>query len=162
MTLADLPRAAAASSGTIENGVHRFPIRVYYEYTDAAGIVYYANYLKFAERARTEMMRLFGVAHAAERAATGLAFIVRRAELHFDAPARLDDELVVETAVKEVGGATILLSQNILRDARVLVRATILIATIGASGRPMRLPPALRATLSSPHDMHRMVKAHAG
>jgi acyl-CoA thioester hydrolase len=156
VTAAALPRA-----GSIENGVHRFPIRVYYEDTDAAGIVYYANYLKFVERARTEMMRLFGVEHEAERQTSGLAFIVRRAEMEFEAPARLDDELVVETAVKEVGGASILLSQNVLRDARVLVRATILVATIGASGRPVRLPATLRATLSSHPASHRMVSAHA-
>src|ERR1700734_1812520 len=99
MSAGSLPR-----EGLIEGGVHRFPVRVYYEDTDAAGIVYYANYLKFIERARTEMLRLYGVVHERERQAGGIAFIVRRAEIDYLVPARLDDELTVETRLKEVGG----------------------------------------------------------
>lgn len=147
--------------GALEGSVHRFPIRVYYEDTDAAGIVYYANYLKFVERARTEMMRLYGVEHEKTRREGGTAFIVRRAEIEYIAPARLDDELVVETRIQELGGATILLSQNVLRDGRALVRAAILVACIDAQGRPVRLPAALRSSLSSLNDNPRMVTAHA-
>jgi acyl-CoA thioester hydrolase len=140
---------------------HRFPIRVYYEDTDAAGIVYYANYLKFIERARTEMMRLYGVEHEKTRQSGGGAFIVRRCEIEYLSPARLDDELVVETRVKELGGATILLGQDVLRDEAILVRASILVACIGAQGRPVRLPGELRSSLSSFNDNPRMVTAHA-
>src|SRR6185312_6130077 len=122
---------------------HRFPIRVYYEDTDAAGIVYYANYLKFIERARTEMMRRFGVEHEKSRQSEGTAFIVRRAELEFLAPARLDDALIVETRIVDVGGAI------------------ILVATVGSQGRPVRLPPALRAALNPRHETSRMVTTHA-
>ncbi|HVA15156.1 MAG TPA: tol-pal system-associated acyl-CoA thioesterase [Stellaceae bacterium] len=147
--------------GTLEGGVHRFPVRVYYEDTDAAGIVYYANYLKFIERARTEMLRRHGVEHATSRQADGTAFIVRRSEIEYEMPARLDDELVVETRLRELGGATILLAQDVLRDDAVLVRAIVLIACIGAQGRPVRLPAALRATLSSFNVKPRMVTAHA-
>lgn len=156
-----LPRANLPKEGALQGDTHRFPIRVYYEDTDAAGIVYYANYLKFIERARTEMMRLYGVEHEKARQSGGIAFIVRRCEIEYVAPARLDDELVVETRIKELGGATILLSQDVLRDGAMLVRATVLVACIGAQGRPVRLPAELRSSLSSFNDKPRMVTAHA-
>jgi acyl-CoA thioester hydrolase len=152
---------ALPREGSLAGGVHRFPVRVYYEDTDAAGIVYYANYLKFIERARTEMLRLFGVEHERERQSSGTAFIVRRVEIDYLAPARLEDELVVETQLKELGGATIVLAQDVLRDDTVLVRATVLVACIGGQGRPVRLPAALRSSLSSFNDKPRMVTAHA-
>jgi acyl-CoA thioester hydrolase len=155
-TSSQLPR-----EGALEGEVHRFPIRVYYEDTDAAGIVYYANYLKFIERARTEMMRLYGVEHEKTRQNGGTAFIVRRCDIEYVSPARLDDELVVETRVKELGGATILLSQDVLRDGAMLVRTTVLVACIGVQGRPVRLPAELRSSLSSFNDKPRMVTAHA-
>jgi len=155
-TAGHLPR-----EGALDGAVHRFPIRVYYEDTDAAGIVYYANYLKFIERARTEMMRLYGVEHEKSRQVGGLAFIVRRAEIEYFAPARLDDELTVETRLKEIGGATILLAQDVWRGDTLLVRASVLVATIGAHGRPVRLPAALRNALLSLNDNARMVTAHA-
>lgn len=147
--------------GALDGGTHRFPVRVYYEDTDAAGIVYYANYLKFIERARTEMMRLYGVEHEKSRQAGGLAFIVRRVEIEYFAPARLDDDLTVETRLKEVGGATIHLAQDIWRGDAILVRAAVLVACVGAHGRPVRLPTALRTSLLSLNDNSRMVTAHA-
>ena len=151
-----LPRA-----GLLEGGVHRFPVRIYYEDTDAAGIVYYANYLKFVERARTEMMRLFGIEHEAGRQADGTAFIVRRAEIEYLASARLDDEIVIETRLREIGGASILLDQDVMRGPTLLVRSTILVACIGAKGRPTRLPSALRAALSAYNETSQVVTAHA-
>ena len=161
MSAAQTP-SALLRSGRLEGDVHRFPIRIYYEDTDAAGIVYYANYLKFIERARTEMMRLYGIEHERELQSGGVAFIVRRAEIDYLAPARLDDELVVETRLRELGGATILLGQDVLRDGAMLVRASVLVACIGAQGRPVRLPAALRLSLSSfNNDKPRMVTAHA-
>ena len=154
--VSSLPR-----SGAMQDTVHRFPVRVYYEDTDAAGIVYYANYLKFAERARTEMMRLYGVEHEKARQAGGTVFIVRRANFEYRVPARPDDELVIETRLQEIGAATILLAQDIVRDDTTLVRATVLIACVSAVGRPVRLPAALRTILSSLNDNSRMVTAHA-
>lgn len=156
MRFEDLPR-----EGALAEGVHRFPVRVYYEDTDAAGIVYYANYLKFVERARTEMMRLFGAEHEKWRQTDGTAFIVRRAEIDFIAPARLDDALIVETRVAELGGASIRLMQDVTRDGTALVRAIVLVATIGRNGRPVRLPAAFRAALVSRNETSRMVTAHA-
>lgn len=152
---------ALPHEGALEGGVHRFFIRVYYEDTDAAGIVYYANYLKFIERARTEMMRLFGAEHEQWRRTEGIAFIVRRAALDYLAPARLDDQLIVETRVMEIGGASLLLAQDVKRGDTLLVAATIKIATIGQNGRPVRLPPALRAALLSHNKTARMVTANA-
>src|SRR5439155_430137 len=91
------------------------PLRVYYEDTDASGIVYYANYLKFAERGRTEMMRVLGFAHSEIFAETGIAFTVRRLSADYRAPARLDDALTIDTSIVEIGGATLLLHQRVCR-----------------------------------------------
>src|ERR1700688_4504799 len=85
---------------------HSMKLRVYYEDTDAAGIVYYANYLKFAERGRTEMMRVLGFAHSRIEAETGIVFTVRRLSADYRTPARLDDALSVDTRIVEIGGAT--------------------------------------------------------
>lgn len=128
---------------------HSFPIRVYYEDTDAAGIVYYANYLKYAERARTEMMRDAGVSHAAMVEREGVMFAVRRCEVDYLRPARLDDLLEVETRLVDVGGATIEAEQVVRRAGDVLVRIRIRLACLDSRGRPARLPAPIRATLAA-------------
>jgi acyl-CoA thioester hydrolase len=161
MTATARRMAQPAPAQRASDGKHRFALRVYYEDTDAAGIVYYANYLKFAERARTEMLRLVGFEQEALRRTDGRVFAVRRCSADYLAPARLDDELVVETRIKERGVATILLNQDVLRDGAMLVRASVLVACIGAHGRPVRLPAELRSSLSSFNDKPRMVTAHA-
>ena len=125
------------------------PLRVYYEDTDAAGIVYYANYLKFAERGRTEMMRGLGFAHSTVAAETGTVFAVRRLSADYRSPARLDDLLAVETRIVEIGGATLLLDQRICRDGTVLVTLDVLVACLGPDGRPRRIPAGLRTALAS-------------
>jgi acyl-CoA thioester hydrolase len=130
--------------------VHSLGLRVYYEDTDAAGIVYYANYLKFAERGRTELMRELGFAHSAILAATGTAFAVRRLTADYRLPARLDDWLTVETRIAAAGGATLDLAQQVKRAEQVLVAFDIQVACIGTDGRPRRLPAGLRAALRSP------------
>src|SRR5579862_1932721 len=132
--------AEAAAAGV----AHRMALRVYYEDTDAAGIVYYANYLKFAERGRTEMMRELGFAHSRIAEQTGTVFTVRRLSADYRGPARLDDALVVDTRVIEIGGATVLLDQRICRDGEVLVALELLVACVGRDGRPRRVPPGLR------------------
>src|SRR5579864_2314175 len=128
---------------------HSMKLRVYYEDTDAAGIVYYANYLKFAERGRTELMRELGFAHSGIVADSGVVFTVRRLSADYRLPARLDDALSVMTRVKEIAGATLLLDQRICRDDTVLVALDILVACIGPDGRPRRVPPGLRFALNS-------------
>jgi acyl-CoA thioester hydrolase len=129
--------------------VHRFPIRVYYEDTDAIGIVYYANYLKFAERGRTELMRESGSSHRQMVETFDAAFAVSRCEVDYLKPARLDDQLAVETRVLEVGAAVVLLDQRILREAELLVRLKIRIACLNRNGRPQRLPEPVRAALTA-------------
>ena len=141
MTLTALNTAAAAT--------HHHPIRVYYEDTDAGGIVYYANYLKFAERARTEMLREAGFHHTAMMAGEGIMLAVRRVSAEYLRPARLDDALEVTTSVTGLGAATIDLDQCILRETQELCRVHVTIACVGRDGRPVRLPTELRAMLSS-------------
>lgn len=124
------------------------PLRVYYEDTDAAGIVYYANYLKFAERGRTEMMRALGFEHSGILRDTGIAFIVRRLSADYRAAAYLDNALTVETTVQSIGAATLQLDQQIRRDGDTLVALDVLVACVGRDGRPRRLPSGLRAVLA--------------
>ena len=134
---------STANSGA----VHRMALRVYYEDTDAAGIVYYANYLKFAERGRTEMMRDLGFAHSEIAGETGIVFTVRRCAADYRATARLDDMLTVETRIQEIGAATLSLDQQIRRDGETIVALDVLVACVGRDGRPRRVPPGLRAAL---------------
>ena len=122
---------------------HQFPPRVYYEDTDLAGIVYYANYLKFIERARSEWVRGLGVDQVAMKA-DGIVFAVRRVEADYIAPAHYDDELVVDTSVDKLTGARLVVRQVVRRADQVLFDALVTIVAIGAAGKPARLPAAIR------------------
>ena len=126
---------------------HRFELRVYYEDTDLAGIVYYANYLKFIERARSEFVRELGIDQKALREPEGVVIAVRRVEADFLRPARFDDELVVETAVVSVSGARLLLQQDVLRAGEVLFSAVVTLVALAESGAPRRLPAKIRFIL---------------
>ncbi len=134
---------------TASAAVHVFPVRVYYEDTDAAGIVYYANYLKFAERARTELLREHGISNRALRETEGVAFAVRRLSAEYLAPARLDDYLEVRTRITGVHGAAIEAQQDVVREGRDLARLTLTLACVASTGRPRRLPPAVVAAFES-------------
>lgn len=130
--------------------VHRHPARVYYEDTDAGGIVYHANYLNFAERGRTEALRDLGVPHAEMSALHGLFFMVRRIKVDYLAPARLDDSLVVETTTLAVGGATVELRQDVVRagDGLLLARLELqLVCGRISDQRPARIPPRWREAM---------------
>jgi acyl-CoA thioester hydrolase len=131
--------------------IYSFPLRVYYEDTDAAGMVYHANYLKFAERGRSEMLRSFGFPHRKLGAEDGVGFAVRRCSVDYLAPARLEDALTVDTTLAGIGAATLTVHQQIRRDGQLLVDIDMLVACIGRDGRPRRLPSALRAALAEPH-----------
>ena len=124
---------------------HLWQVRVYYEDTDLAGIVYYANYLKFIERARTEWVRGMGIDQARLRAETGVVFAVRRIEADYLAPAHFDDLLTVETRVREMGGARVVLAQEVRRGAERLFASLVTLVALGPEGRPARLPAAFRA-----------------
>ncbi len=127
---------------------HRIELRVYYEDTDLAGIVYYANYLKFIERGRTEWVRSLGVDQGVLRAETGIVFAVKRLEADFVSPARFDDVLTVETSATSVTGARVVLAQRVLRVGELLFAADVTLAALTETGRPARLPAEFRARLS--------------
>ncbi len=136
----------------LRTGIHVFPIRVYFEDTDAFGIVYHSNYLNFAERARTEMMRLFGLEHSRLMAGDdGMAFAVRRCEADFRRPARLDDCLEVRSRVVALGGATIDMDQVVYSptDDLDVCRMTLQLACVQRNGRPARVPASLRTKLQN-------------
>ena len=125
---------------------HTLPIRVYYEDTDMAGIVYYANYLRYIERARSDWVRGLGIDQNAMKA-QGLVFAVRRVEADYLMPARLDDELVVETEVIQVTGARLLMDQVVRRGKDRLFHAIVTVVVITDTGHPARMPANIRHML---------------
>jgi acyl-CoA thioester hydrolase len=142
--------AFTPASGAIGEGRHLFPIRVYYEDTDFSGRVYHANYLRFIERARTEMLRGLDI-HQGEihdgDAGDSLFFVVARMSLEFLRPAKMDDLLIVETRPVKIGAATIELDQIVRREAEILFSARVFIAAV-ADGKPVRMPKEIRQKLS--------------
>ena len=138
---------------TTGQGGHRYVCRIYYEDTDAAGTVYHANYLRLAERARTEALRDLDIPHAEMTRQHGLIFMVRRANLDYLAPARLDDSLVVVTRPRTIGAASVVLLQSFHRaeqPGRTLAVAEIQLACVRMSDmRPARIPARWRATLAT-------------
>jgi len=139
----------APTSGRIEGGQHILPLRVYYEDTDAVGIVYYANWLRFLERGRTEMLRLLGQEHSALRAEKGINWIVRRCAIDYLKPARLDDAIEIVTCCGELKGASLHMVQEARHGAALLVRAELVIACMAPNGRPTRLPIEIRQALQT-------------
>ncbi len=135
-------------SGAFTGSVHVYPLRVYFEDTDAGGVVYHATYLNFAERARTEMMRLLGCDHPRMMAGDGIVFAVRRAALDYRRPARLDDRLEVHTRVTRLGGASIDVEQAIRRPADdallCVVELRLVCMSLGEAPRAVRIPDHLR------------------
>jgi acyl-CoA thioester hydrolase len=129
---------------------HRFTVRVYYEDTDLAGIVYYANYLKFIERARTEWVSGLGIDQMALRAREGIVFAVRRIEADYLRPARFGDDLVVETTLQSLGGARIVLDQVVLRGGERVLAAVVTLVCLAEDGHAARLPAEVRARLAGP------------
>ncbi len=128
---------------------HELPVRVYYEDTDAAGIVYHSNYLKFAERGRTEFLRGLGFDHPRLAAEHRVVFAVAQCTVDFVRPARLDDLLTVRTEVVGLGGARIEMAQLIHRNGEAVARLGVTLAVLDARAlRPTRLPEALRHAFS--------------
>ncbi|MEM0944578.1 MAG: tol-pal system-associated acyl-CoA thioesterase [Pseudomonadota bacterium] len=124
--------------------IHRWPVRVYYEDTDLVGIVYYANYLRFFERGRTEMLREVGVDQSALKADQGLVFAVRRIGVEYLSPARFDDALDVVTEIATCRRASLEMYQRVERAGSVLATAEVTIACLDGAGRPVRLPVTVR------------------
>lgn len=131
-------------------GEHRLDLRIYFEDTDAGGIVYHANYLRYAERGRSEALRALGVPHGEMIALHGRMFVVRRAEIDYERPARLDDVLTVATRVARVGAARLVLDQAISRGEAPVARIGLTLACVdAATGRPARLPAPVRDALAA-------------
>jgi len=128
--------------------MHTFTLRVYYEDTDLAGIVYYANYLKFIERARSEWVRGLGIDQAKLRTEQGLVFAVRRVEADYLRPALFDDVLTVQTALADHSGARLVLDQAVLRGEQTLFKARVTLACLTAMGAATRFPAAMRAAVT--------------
>ncbi len=135
------------TTGTLRDGVHLLPVRIYYEDTDAGGIVYYANYLKFAERGRTELLRTLGVEQEKLRAEDGVQFVVVKGEVEYRQPARLDDALLVQTSVVHLGGTSVRMRQIITREDKEVARVMAHVVCVDLGGKPKRLPPKFRDKL---------------
>jgi len=128
----------------------RFPVRVYYEDTDAAGVVYYANYLKFMERARTEWLAAMGFPLAVFEREHGVVFAVHRCEIDFRLPARLNDDLVVTVEGVQPGASRLVARQEVRREDAVLTQARVTLACLDAARwRPVRMPQALSQQLET-------------
>jgi acyl-CoA thioester hydrolase len=127
-----------------------WPVRVYYEDTDAGGVVYHASYLRYLERARTEWLRQLGYSQASLKQEESLLFTVVSMQMEFLRPARLDDLLSVHSDVRLSGGASVAFSQRVLRGDETLLTAQVKVACLAAGTfRPKRLPAALRGALES-------------
>jgi acyl-CoA thioester hydrolase len=139
-------------AGRIEGGRHVLPVRVYFEDTDFSGLVYHTSYLRWCERGRSDFLRLLGVRHsdliAPGEGAEPAAFVVRRLEIDYLRPARIDEVLEVVTECAELGGAHVLLSQQVRRGDSVLCKVSVKVVLVGQSGRPMRLPSAVRSAFA--------------
>ncbi|HEY1720703.1 MAG TPA: YbgC/FadM family acyl-CoA thioesterase [Magnetospirillaceae bacterium] len=134
----------AEQAGRMVGKTHHFPVRVYFADTDAAGMVYHATYFSFAERARTEMMRMAGFDHVTMNKTLGLLLGVHSCDAEYMRPARLDDLLEMRTSVAELGGASIRLRQDVWRDNEELVRMGVRLVCIGVDGKTARIPNDMR------------------
>lgn len=132
------------------NPEHQLPVRVYYEDTDLAGIVYYANYLKFIERGRSEWVRALGIDQMALKSGQGIVFAVRRVEADYLRPARFGDDLTVVTRLREIGRARIVVEQDVLRQGERLFQAVVTLVCLSDDGHAARVPPDVRALMSPP------------
>ena len=129
-------------SGRFIDREHRFTVRVYYEDTDAGGVVYHANFLRFFERARTDMLAIAGVDVATALNAGHGGYVVAAADLKYMRPAKLGDVLTIVSSLEQVRQAACVIQQRVIRDGQVLVEGRLTVAFVGEDGRPRRQPPA--------------------
>lgn len=127
-------------AGRIQNGIHTMPIRIYYEDTDAGGVVYHARYVAFCERARSDCLRLLGIQQSSF---DNINFVVRRMVCDFRKPARLDDLLEVHTRFVEMAGARIEIGQEVMLNGNTVFKADVTVALVDSRGRPKRLPESM-------------------
>jgi acyl-CoA thioester hydrolase len=137
-------------AGRIEGETHVLPVRVYFEDTDCGGVVYHANFLKFCERGRSDFIRLLGLDQkglANPEEGEGSIFVVRRVEIDYLKPGRMDDVLEIVTTCSEIGSASLVLQQDVRRDGTVLARAKVTVVLVSRSGKPQRLGALVRGAL---------------
>lgn len=137
-------------AGRIEGDTHILPVRVYFEDTDFTGLVYHANFLKFCERGRSDFIRMLGIDHrslANPKEGEPSVFVVRRIEVDYLKPARIDEVLEVVTRCTQLGGATLVLSQEVRRDGVALARLKVSVVLVSEAGKPQRLGQLVRGAL---------------
>lgn len=134
------------TSGVIVGGIHQLALRVYYEDTDAGGIVYHSQYLNFMERGRTEMLRLCGFEHAAMMTTqtSPTLLVVKHMDIDFKLSATIDDQLLVETSITKLGGASMMMAQKILRGGDTLITAEVKVGVLGVDKRPKKMTQEMR------------------
>jgi acyl-CoA thioester hydrolase len=140
----------APASGRLQDGEHCFPVRVYFEDTDLTGVVYHANYLRYMERARSDMLRLLGIDQRGAKDSGEGHYAVTELAIRYRAPARLDDDLVVRSRVMELTIARCVIAQSVWREETELSQGSVTVAFLDPRGRPRRQPPAW-IELFSPH-----------
>jgi len=140
-------------SGQFDGPVHRFAVRAYFEDTDLSGVVYHANYLRWFERARSDMVRLLGIDQRGAQEGGEGAYAVSDLAIRYLAPARLDDAVLVETVAEELGAASCRMLQRAFRDGTLLAEMRVRVAFVGPDGRPRRQPAAWRAAFAEITDM---------
>ena len=145
----DAPSPPPPPSGLFHGSLHLFPVRVYYEDTDLSGLVYHANYLRWCERARSDILRLLGIDQRAAAEAGEGTYTVAELTIRYFSPARLDDALTIATEAEELRAASVRLRQRALRDGVLLAEANVRVGFIGPDGRPRRQPAAWRAAFDS-------------
>jgi acyl-CoA thioester hydrolase len=137
-------------AGRVEGDTHVLPVRVYFEDTDCGGVVYHANFLKFCERGRSDFIRLLGIdatSLAGPEAGEPAIFVVRRVEIDYLKPGRMDDVLEVVTSCAEIGSASLVLQQDVQRVGTLLARAKVTVVLVSAAGKPQRLGALVRSAL---------------
>ncbi|HUQ13391.1 MAG TPA: YbgC/FadM family acyl-CoA thioesterase [Novosphingobium sp.] len=137
--------------GRFDGPVHWFPVRVYFEDTDLSGVVYHANYLRWFERARSDMLRALGIRQRDAHDAGEGAYAVSELSIRYAAPARLDDAVLIRSTTTEVRGASCRLAQSAWRDGQLLAEANLRIAFVSPQGRPRRQPAAWLAAIATIH-----------
>lgn len=128
-----------------DGGVHRFPLRVYFEDTDFSGVAYHANYLRWMERARSDLLRLLGIDQRRAFEAGEGVYSVADLSIRYRSPARMEDDLLVETRCVALGGASVTMGQRVLRGTELLAEATVRAGFLTPGGRPRRQPAAWMA-----------------
>ncbi|MGE4432232.1 MAG: YbgC/FadM family acyl-CoA thioesterase [Sphingobium sp.] len=135
-----LPDPPVPASGRFAGGVHHYPVRIFFEDTDTGGVVYHANYLRYMERARSDMLRLLGIdQRGALDTGEGL-YAVTRVAIDYRRPAHLGDDLMVVSHVRQVSGVSVIIAQDVMRSADLLTSAEISVAFLSPQGRPKRQP----------------------